>query len=162
MPHPTRNFPRPLIPPSLLFMLFMALSSAAQAADWQMAKGPLATRWAKDVTADKALPEYPRPQMVRESWQNLNGLWDYAVRPKGEDRPVQFDGKILVPFPIESALSGVMKRVDEPNRLWYRRHVSIEQAVERAAAVAPFRSRQLSVVGLGQRAVAGRASRRLR
>ena len=79
------------------------------AADWKPAQGPLATRWAKDVSPDKALPEYPRPQMVRKDWQNLNGLWDYAIRPKAEDRPEKFEGQILVPFPVESALSGVMK-----------------------------------------------------
>jgi beta-galactosidase/beta-glucuronidase len=94
---------------------------ATVAADWKPAEGPLATRWAKDVSPDKALPEYPRPQMVRKDWQNLNGLWDYAVRPKADDRPEKFDGQILVPYPIESALSGVMKRVDVTDRVWYRR-----------------------------------------
>jgi len=90
-------------------------------AAWQPAKGPLATRWAKDVSPENAHPEYPRPQMVRQEWLNLNGLWDYAIRPKEEARPEKFDGEILAPFPIESALSGVMKRVGENNRLWYRR-----------------------------------------
>src|SRR5207253_11342475 len=81
------------------------------AADWEPAKGRLMTRWAKDVSPDKVHPEYPRPQMVRENWTNLNGLWDYAVRPAAEKQPDKWDGQILVPFPIESALSGVMKRV---------------------------------------------------
>ncbi len=107
--------------------LLQSLLQFAIAADWQMAKGPLATRWAKDVSPEHALPEYPRPQMVREQWQNLNGLWDYAVRPKGEEQPTKFDGKILVPYPIESALSGVMKRVDEPNKLWYRRTFTVNK-----------------------------------
>jgi len=89
--------------------------------DWSPANGPLMTKWAKDVSPRNAHPEYPRPQMVRESWLNLNGLWEYAIRPKNEPIPVSFDGKILVPYPVESALSGVMKRVGEPNRLWYRR-----------------------------------------
>ncbi|MHC4623311.1 MAG: glycoside hydrolase family 2 protein [Planctomycetota bacterium] len=79
------------------------------------------TKWAKDVSPQKAHPEYPRPQMVRKHWQNLNGLWDYAIRPRDESRPNTFDGQILVPFPVESALSGVMKQVGEENRLWYRR-----------------------------------------
>ena len=61
------------------------------------------------------------PQMVRAKWTNLNGLWDYAIRPKDEDRPAQFDGKLLVPFPVESALSGVKKPVTPDQRLWYRR-----------------------------------------
>src|SRR5689334_12941349 len=91
------------------------------AADWAPAQGPLATRWAKDVRPENALPEYPRPQMLRKDWANLNGLWQYAVRPKTEAKPEQWDGQILVPFPIESALSGVMKRVSPDDRLWYRR-----------------------------------------
>jgi beta-galactosidase/beta-glucuronidase len=96
----------------------MTLSVYAQ---WKPADGPLMTRWAKDVSPDKVLPEYPRPQMARSEWQNLNGLWDYAIRPKTEARPARFDGQILVPFPVEAALSGVMKRVGDDERLWYRR-----------------------------------------
>ena len=91
------------------------------AAKWQPAKGRLMTRWAKDVSPDNVHPEYPRPQMVRKNWQNLNGLWDYAVTAKDAARPEKWDGQILVPFPIESALSGVMKRVNPDQRLWYRR-----------------------------------------
>jgi beta-galactosidase/beta-glucuronidase len=97
------------------------LTAAFAQAQWAPKQGPLMTRWAADVKPDNAHAEYPRPQMVRGEWQNLNGLWDYAVRPKGEDRPANFDGRILVPFPIESALSGVMQRVDENQRVWYRR-----------------------------------------
>jgi hypothetical protein len=97
------------------------MSSLATAGQWQPQPGPLVTRWAKQVSPDKVHPEYPRPQMVRDEWQNLNGLWEYAIRPKTEGRPAQFDGQILVPFPVESALSGVMRPVDENQRLWYRR-----------------------------------------
>jgi hypothetical protein len=79
------------------------------------------TKWAKDVTPDNVHPEYPRPQLVREKWTNLNGLWEYAVKPAAEKQPAAFDGQILVPFPIESALSGVMKRVAPTDKLWYRR-----------------------------------------
>src|SRR5258705_3063588 len=92
------------------------LTVSAFAAQWQPAKGPLVTRWAKDVSPTNALPEYPRPQMVRKDWQNLNGLWEYAIRPKAEDRPEKFNGQILVPYPVESALSGVMKHVDPADR----------------------------------------------
>ena len=88
---------------------------AALAADWQPAAGPLKTRWAKDVTPDNVLPEYPRPQMVRKDWLNLNGLWDIKLGDGTES-------KILVPFAIESALSGVMKHVD---RVTYRRSFEI-------------------------------------
>lgn len=97
----------------------------AAAEDWKPALGPLMTRWAKDVDPTKPHPEYPRPTLVRPDWQNLNGLWDYAIRPKADAKPDKFDGKILVPFPVESALSGVMKSVGPDNRLWYRRTFTV-------------------------------------
>jgi CubicO group peptidase (beta-lactamase class C family) len=82
---------------------------------------PLTSRWAASVSPTNALPEYPRPQMSRRDWMNLNGTWEYAIRPRAEAKPASFDGKILVPYPIESLLSGVTKKVGETNRLWYRR-----------------------------------------
>ena len=101
--------------------LAMAPAALAPGADWKPAAGPLMTRWAKEVSPENALPDYPRPQMVRKQWQNLNGLWDYAIGPKDGKQPEAWDGKILVPFPCESALSGVMKTVGPDKRLWYRR-----------------------------------------
>jgi hypothetical protein len=98
----------------------VVLSCAVWAGDWQPAKGPLMTPWAKDVTPDNVLPEYPRPHMVRSNWENLNGLWDYAIVGKDAPRPTSWDGEILVPFCIESALSGVMKKVLPSQALWYR------------------------------------------
>lgn len=65
--------------------------------------GDLTTRWAGQVQPNQVLAEYPRPQMVREKWKNLNGLWDYALRAKEDSVPANFDGRILVPFPIEAA-----------------------------------------------------------
>jgi beta-galactosidase/beta-glucuronidase len=97
------------------------LVSFAYGDDWQPASGPLMTQWAAEVSPRNARPEYPRPQMRREQWQNLNGLWEYAIVPVDAERPTKMDGKILVPFPVESALSGVGKMVGEQNRLWYRR-----------------------------------------
>ena len=114
-----------------LLLALVSLSlfcAAASAADWKPAAGLLFTRWAKEVSPEKAHPEYPRPQMSREEWQNLNGLWDYAIRPRGATDAGQFDGKILVPFPVESALSGVMTPVGPDKRLWYRREVLIPQS----------------------------------
>jgi hypothetical protein len=105
--------------PCLLFVV--GIASIARADEWKPVEGKLMTRWAKDVSAEQLWPEYPRPQMARPKWTNLNGLWEYAIRPKGEDMPSSWDGKILVPFAVESALSGVGKTVSPEERLWYRR-----------------------------------------
>ena len=111
-----------------LLVLYVALNFCPYAnAQWQPAKGPLMTRWAKDVTPENVHAEYPRPQMVRQDWLNLNGLWEYAIEPKDQRLPEEFDGKILVPFPVESALSGVMKPMGQENRLWYRRTFEIPE-----------------------------------
>jgi len=83
------------------------------------------TRWAKDVKPGKALPEYPRPQMERKEWQNLNGLWSYAIVAKDAAQPATWDGEILVPFAVESVLSGVMKPLSPDQRLWYRRSFEV-------------------------------------
>ncbi len=93
-------------------------------ANWHPIPGTLLTRWAQDVSPEHVLPEYPRPQLVREEWLNLNGLWEYAVTPKEQDRPASFEGTILVPFPLESTLSGVRRALLPAERLWYRRTFS--------------------------------------
>lgn len=86
-----------------------------------MAYGKLKTRWSKDVSAELPHPEYPRPQMVRANWINLNGPWSYSITQSNDVVPGQWAGNILVPFPIESQLSGVQLRVTDEQRLWYRR-----------------------------------------
>src|SRR5690348_628332 len=80
----------------------VSVVASAAPADWKPADGPLLTRWAKDVTPDKALPEYPRPQMRRDAWLNLNGLWQLAVAKADEEPPIakNLDERILVPFPV--------------------------------------------------------------
>jgi hypothetical protein len=103
---------------SAVVLLFLA---AGARAEWKPAKGPLFTRFAADVSPEKVHPEYPRPQMVRSQWRSLNGLWDLQVTGKDEKRPERYAEQILVPFPIESALSGVGRRVKPGERLWYRR-----------------------------------------
>src|SRR5512137_2745247 len=90
--------------------------------------GTIMTRWAGHINPEKVLPEYPRPQMVRSDWCNLNGLWEYAIVDKTQPMPGQFQGNILVPFAVESALSGVGKNVGEKNRLWYRRTFTVPEA----------------------------------
>jgi hypothetical protein len=107
----------------------LALAAAVPAAaDWKPAPIPISTRWAKDVAPDKALPEYPRPQLVRPDWANLNGLWDYAITAKDAKKPEKWDGQILVPFCAESSLSGVGKRVSPEQALWYRRDIAVPGA----------------------------------
>jgi len=92
---------------------------------WKPVTGRIATRWAAEVDPAKPLPEYPRPQLVREKWLNLNGMWDYAIVARDAPRPDQWDGRILVPFAVESALSGVGKPVGAARALWYRREIKV-------------------------------------
>ena len=101
----------------------VGLTATGQAADWQLPdKAPMLTSWSKLVGPTNALPEYPRPQMVRKQWQNLNGLWDYSLTPAATTNPpTEFGARILVPYPYESALSGVAKGSIPEQRLWYRR-----------------------------------------
>ncbi|MCA9128475.1 MAG: beta galactosidase jelly roll domain-containing protein [Planctomycetales bacterium] len=83
----------------------------------------LITQWGAAVTADNAWREYPRPQLQRENWQNLNGHWDYAITPVEQtETPEQWAGKILVPFCLESKLGGVQYLLDRSEALWYRRN----------------------------------------
>jgi beta-galactosidase/beta-glucuronidase len=112
---------------AVISLLALSIGPAVRA-DWAPVEGQLMTRWAKEVTPDHALPEYPRPQMVRREWQNLNGLWDYAIVAKDAARPDSFQGQILVPFPVQSALSGVKKTLSPDDSLWYRRQFSLPAA----------------------------------
>jgi len=111
---------------ALLTILFVTGSAAAQ--QWKPAPVTLMTQWGEKVTPDNAWREYPRPQFVRERWQNLNGLWDYAITSKNTPVPTAFNNKILVPFAIESALSGVGKVLTPEGRLWYRRSFTVPAA----------------------------------
>ena len=108
-------------------VLRIALTAAAALAvwpapaEWKPAANPLQTPWTAQVDPARPFPEYPRPQLVRPQWTNLNGLWDYAIQPQAAPRPTRFAGKILVPFAVESALSGVKRPLAPDQRLWYRR-----------------------------------------
>jgi hypothetical protein len=93
----------------------------APVADSAAATHHLRTRWAGAVSADHPWPEYPRPQLVRPAWTNLNGKWDYAVTVFDAPQPHRWGGTILVPFAIQSQLSGVMRAVGDSQRLWYHR-----------------------------------------
>ncbi len=104
-----------------LLLLLIPFSVFAQEA-WKPVEGKIMTPFAAGVHPENPLPAYPRPQMERDQWKNLNGLWDYAIAYKMQDRaPQGYDGRILVPFAIESALSGVGKTVGPDKKLWYHR-----------------------------------------
>lgn len=108
--------------------LLLLGNMAVQGQDWKPAGDKISTPWAALVDPASPLPEYPRPQLVRQDWMNLNGLWDYAIRPAGQAIPSTFDGPVLVPFAVESSLSGVQKTVGPDNELWYRRSFSVPSA----------------------------------
>ncbi|MCE9611285.1 MAG: hypothetical protein K8R23_13910 [Chthoniobacter sp.] len=118
---------------SLLLCAATGLTICCSAQEWKMVPGAFPqTRWAKDVSPNGVLPEYPRPQMVRKEWCNLNGLWDCHILTKDAQQPQSYPGKILVPFPVEAPLSGIGKMINSipgrtyPNsRIWYRRTFEI-------------------------------------
>ncbi len=86
-----------------------------------MGSAPLLTHWAREVGPANAHPEYPRPQLVRPDWLNLNGLWDCALAADSDPSPPTWSRKILVPFPVESALSGVTTNLGDHGKVWYHR-----------------------------------------
>jgi beta-galactosidase/beta-glucuronidase len=104
-----------------IFIAICLIISQMAMAQYAPAGDSLKTRWTSEVRPENVWQDYPRPQMYRLYWENLNGLWDYAIRPKGENNIGEFDGKILVPFCVESSLSGVQKYVGKDNELWYQR-----------------------------------------
>ena len=116
-----------------LLGLALALSMAASCANapanenvqWKPAGDRIMTQWADDVDPSNVLPEYPRPQMMRENWLNLNGMWDYAISAKDASKPGVYDGQILVPFAVESALSGVGRTLTADDALWYSREFTV-------------------------------------
>lgn len=108
---------------TLFLILLLACSAFCQS--WQPAGNKIKTPWAEKIDPNNVLPEYPRPIVERSQWQNLNGLWDYAILNKGAIEPQQFDGKILVPFCVESSLSGVQKTLTEKQELWYHRTFTV-------------------------------------
>ena len=81
-------------------------------AQWKPVGDKIKTPWAEKVDPANVLPEYPRPQMVRSQWVNLNGLWDYAIKPVGAMEPKTMDGKILVPFAVESCRRASPRRMN--------------------------------------------------
>jgi len=122
----------------LLAAAFSLVAVLSIAQNWKPAGDKIKTAWAEKIDPNNPLPEYPRPQLVRDQWQNLNGSWDYAILPKGSNEPATFDGKILVPYAIESSLSGVQKMVGDKNELWYHRTFNVPAAWKNKAVVLHF------------------------
>lgn len=116
-----------------LLALFCAIAAFGAApalhaqgpADDKVFTGEVTTSWGREVTPENAWRSYPRPQLKRDAWLNLNGLWDYAITSPDVVRPERMDGQILVPFAVESRLSGVARRVGPEDRIWYRRSFTV-------------------------------------
>lgn len=108
-----------------LLLLTFALSGASLFAQWKPAGDKIKTKWAESISPNSVLPEYPRPIMERPDWVNLNGLWEYSIQPVGQNEPQKFDGNILVPFAVESSLSGVQKDLGKDKELWYKRTFNV-------------------------------------
>ena len=106
-------------PNFLPFAFLVVLNSFCQ--EWQPLDGKIMSRWAKEVTPDNVWQEYPRPQFERSTWKNLNGMWDYVILKPNQPKPKSYEGKILVPFSFESALSGVGRSITPEDKMWYRK-----------------------------------------
>lgn len=122
----------------LTFLLAAGSILNAPAQAWRPAGDKLKTAWADEVDPACPLPEYPRPTLVRPEWRNLNGLWDYAILPADAPQPEHFDGKILVPYPVESSLSGVQRRLTENEVLWYERRFTVPAGWRQGALLLHF------------------------
>ncbi|MFE7566560.1 AbfB domain-containing protein [Streptomyces sp. NPDC057539] len=100
-------------------------TTPAQAAPWTPKPAPMTTPWTDQVPVDNPLPEYPRPQLTRPDWTNLNGIWDFAVTGRDAGPPSTYPDQIRVPFVAESALSGIQRRITENDKLWYKRAFTV-------------------------------------
>ena len=112
---------------SIVFILVLLLQySFIQAQNWAPVPGQIMTNWANDVTPENVWKEYPRPQMVRTDWLNLNGLWDFEITERDTNKiAINYARKILVPFCVESALSGIKETITGKQQMIYRRFFSI-------------------------------------
>ncbi len=104
-----------------------ALAHTSFSAEWKPVAGSMMTEWGENISPDNAWTEYPRPQMVRENWTNLNGMWEYSITRQSDKRAGVWDGEILVPFAIEAPLSGVGRSLEPYEALWYRRNFKLQK-----------------------------------
>ena len=121
---PARNVSPALFPLKPAWFFILCLIATGNVGAWQMKQAPLMTRWAALVDTNNPLPEYPRPQLVRTNWLNLNGIWQFQAGATNDPVPTgqTLSGEILVPYPMESAISGVMQY--QPFS-WYRRTFTV-------------------------------------
>mgnify|MGYP002578900636 FL=1 len=110
---------------NFLTMLLALALCGSTFAQWKPAGDKIKTSWGEQLDPKNVLPEYPRPIMERN---DLNGLWKYAITKKGDPTPAAYQGDILVPFAVESSLSGVGKMINEKEELWYQRTFDIPSA----------------------------------
>ncbi len=125
---------------TILLACLMLTSQLSFAQEWKPVGSKILTPWGEKVTAQQPHPEYPRPMLVRENnWQNLNGLWNYAITPASvTEFPASWEGKILVPFAVESALSGVGKEVGKDKALWYHNTITLDKKVNKDNIILHF------------------------
>ena len=113
---------------NFLTMLLALALCGSTFAQWKPAGDKIKTSWGEQLDPKNVLPEYPRPIMERNDWKNLNGPWKYAITKKGDPTPAAYQGDILVPFAVESSLSGVGKMINEKEELWYQRTFDVPSA----------------------------------
>lgn len=116
---------RKLFVASAALALLVISCAVDQSGSWKIADNPLITEWSMQIDPSKPWNTYPRPGMARREWLNMNGLWDYSITPVQTEPPLVWEGKILVPYPVESALSGVKRSVSHQQMIWYRTTVKV-------------------------------------
>ncbi|MFE5847280.1 AbfB domain-containing protein [Streptomyces niveus] len=126
---PTRDRATALLGALLLLCASLVVAGGgpaeAKPAAWQPKPSPMTTPWTNQVPVDNPLPEYPRPQLTRPDWLNLNGIWDFAVTGANAGQPAAFPEQIRVPFVAESALSGIQRKITQSDKLWYKRTFTV-------------------------------------
>ena len=100
-------------------------SLAGEEWNWAPAGDKIKTKWGVDLDPKNVWPEYPRPQLERKDWINLNGPWSYSISDPVNLKPEIHDGKILVPFSVESSLSGVMRPLTNKEVIWYEKEFTL-------------------------------------
>ncbi|HLS96937.1 glycoside hydrolase family 2 protein [Sphingobacterium allocomposti] len=123
-----------------LFCMVATSLSLGYAQQWKPAGDKILTGWGEQLDPANPHPEYPRPHLKRDgNWQNLNGLWKYKITSKEQGQaPTSWDGDILVPFAVESALSGVGKSVGKDQALWYHNEISVDKKLQKGKLLLHF------------------------